>query len=73
MKKLNIVRNSLNLLQIEHTKIFLFFARQCYHEYGNNPSRLLAYQLKKEHVERTIKCTCNAAGQFKFDLQSIKS
>lgn len=72
-KKLNTVRNSLNLLQIDHAKKLLFFTKQHYHEYGNKPSKLLAYQLKKEQAERTIKCIRNAAGQLKYDLQSIKS
>ena len=73
LKKLNAARSSLNLIQTEHIKKLLFFTRQQYHEYGNKPSRLLAYQLKKERAENTIKCTRNAAGQLKYDTQSMKS
>lgn len=51
----------------------MFFTRQQYHEYGNKPSRPLAYQLKKECADNTIKCIRNAAGQLKYDIQSIKS
>lgn len=60
LRKLNTVRNSLNLLQIRHAKKLLFFTKQHYHEYGNKPSSLLAYQLKTEYAECTIKCICNA-------------
>lgn len=73
LRKLNATRTNLNLIQTEHIKKLLFFTRQRYHEYGNKPSRLSAYQLKKERAENTIKCTRNAAGQLKYDIQSIKS
>lgn len=72
-KKLNTIRNNLNLLQTEHTKKNLFFTRQHYHEYGNKQSKLLAYQLKREQAERNIKCIRDMAGQLKYDTQSIKS
>ena len=73
LRKLNVARTNLNLIQTEHIKQFLFFTRQQYHEYGNKRSRLLAYQLKKERTENTIKCMRNTAGQLKYDTQSIKS
>lgn len=49
------------------------FTRQHYYEYGNKPSKLLAYQLKREQAERIIKSIRNTAGQLKYDIQSIKS
>lgn len=73
MRKLNVARTNLNLIQTERIKKLLFFTSQQYHEYGNKPSKLLAYQLKKERTENTIKCTRNMAGQVKYDTQSIKS
>lgn len=73
LRKLNPVRNSLNLIQTEHIKKLLFFTRQHYHEYGNKPSRLLAYQLKKERADHIIKSIRNTTGQLKYDIQSIKS
>lgn len=73
LRKLNVARTNLNLIQTERIKKLLFFTSQQYHEYGNKPSKLLAYQLKKERTENTIKCTRNMAGQVKYDTQSIKS
>lgn len=73
LRKLYAARTNLNLIQTEHIKKLLFFTKQKYHEYGNKPSKLLAYQLKKERTESTIKCTRNAACQLKYDTQSIKS
>lgn len=73
LRKLYAARTNLNLIQTEHIKKLLFFTKQKYHEYGNKPSKFLAYQLKKERAESTIKCTRNAAGQLKYDTQSIKS
>lgn len=35
----------------------------------NMETRLLAYQLKKERAESTIKCTRNASGQLKYDTR----
>lgn len=73
LRKLYAARTNLNLIQTEHIKKLLFFTKQKYHEYGNKLSKFLAYQLKKERAESTIKCTRNEAGQLKYDTQSIKS
>lgn len=73
LRKLNAVKTDLNLIQTEQVKKLLFFTRQRYYEYGNKPSRLLAYQLKKERTDRTIKHIRQATGQLRYDLQSIQS
>lgn len=73
LRNINIVRNKLNLLEIEHAKKLLTFTRQHHYEFGNKSSRLLAYQLRRDHADRTIKCIRNSSGQLKYDMQSIKS
>lgn len=73
LRNLKAVRANLNIIQTEKVKKLLFFTRQRYYEYGNKPSRLLAYQLKKEQTDRTIKHIRQANGQLRYDLQSIQS
>lgn len=62
--KLNAVRTKLNLILPEHVKKnLLFLYKQCYHKYGNKPSKLLVYQLKKELADWMLKCMHNTKGQ----------
>lgn len=70
---LNNAKAKLNLDHTEHTKKLLFYTKQRYYESGYKPSRLLAYQLKKEQSERTIKAIKTSADNMTFDPQDINT
>lgn len=72
LKALNKVKMKINQIQTENIQKLLTFTRQRYYEHGNKPNRLLAYQLKKEQVERTIKGIRATNGKIIYDSDSIK-
>uniref|UniRef100_A0A8K9UVS9 Reverse transcriptase domain-containing protein n=1 Tax=Oncorhynchus mykiss TaxID=8022 RepID=A0A8K9UVS9_ONCMY len=61
----------LNLDYTREIKKKVFFTKQKYHEYSNRPSRLLAYQLKKEQSERTIMAIRTAEDEVTYDPKKI--
>lgn len=69
--QLNRARAKLNLDHTEHIKKLLFFSKQKYYEFGNKPSHLLAYQLKKAQQDRIIKAVRTPEGNVTFDSQTI--
>ena len=58
-------------LKAAKPKLKVFFTKQKYHEYSNRPSRLLAYQLKKEQSERTIMAIRTAEDEVTYDPKKI--
>ena len=60
-------------LNLDYTREIkkIFFTKQKYHEYSNRPSRLLAYQFKKEQSERTIMAIRTAEDEVTYDPKNI--